>query len=192
MGCGTYIVFHGLLGLVYDQQDPDTCLWRHTSYSGPESNSHPSCSHPSIQCCSLVLCRPFLSRLTHQFLPYPQLLSLWFLTSLSPVLHLVSISPSFLPKLTAQPCFLLAFCLALSPFPFLSPYSPYPLSPEGVDWHCDVMMSHQHSSVSVDNCQLGQTQRNLLHFQAPEKAMEVPCGQLPCIGIHYFLFFFKY
>lgn len=118
------------------------------------------------------------------------LLSLWFLTSLSPVLHLVSISPSFLPKLTAQPCFLLAFCLALSPFPFLSPYSPYPPSPEGVDWHCDVMMSHQHSSVSVDNCQLGQTQRNLLHFQAPEKAMEVPCGQLPCIGIHYFLFFF--
>lgn len=133
MGCGTYIVFHGLLGLAYDQQDPDTCLWRHTSYSGPESNSHPSCSHPSIQCCSLVLCRPFLSRLTHQFLPYPQLLSLWFLTSLSPVLHLVSISPSFLPKLTAQPCFLLAFCLALSPFPFLSPYSPYPPSPEGVD-----------------------------------------------------------
>lgn len=30
---GTYIVFHSLLGRVYDQQDPDTvCLWRRTSY----------------------------------------------------------------------------------------------------------------------------------------------------------------
>lgn len=48
-GHGTYIVFHGLLGRVYDQQDPDTvCLWRDTSYSGPAASPHPSCPHPSI------------------------------------------------------------------------------------------------------------------------------------------------
>lgn len=39
----------------------------------------------------------------------------------------------------------------------LSPHSPNPASPQGVNGRCDGMMSKRRSSVSVNDCQLGQT-----------------------------------
>lgn len=53
----------------------------------------------------------------------------------------------------------------------LSPYSPNPAFPRGVNWRCDGMMSEQRSSVGVNDCQLGQT-----HCRMSEKEMRFPCG----------------
>ena len=189
MGHGTRIVFPGLLGPARDQRDPWYSMFMGTHF--PAGNPHSSCSHPSIHS---PLPPPLLPH-PHQFPLHPQwpLVPPRFPSSLSASASSLNLFATLYLIASKRAIFWLCHvvmpvCL-LSFLPFCIPPSPYSatwLFPEGVCWQCDRMMSQQRSSVSADDCQLGQTLMNLLHCQTSEKGMRFPWGPFSCTDIESF------
>lgn len=138
-------------------------LTRPSPFPPSPSASHSS-PHPLINFHS-TLCSPhFLSRYVSSSLLH-SLPTSAFSLNLSTALYLIaSIKLFFFFLFWGDVCSHARFSPSLSPFPsrYLLIHLIHPF-PEGVDWRCDGMMSQQRSSVSGDDCQLGQTLINLLH-----------------------------
>lgn len=138
------------------------------------AHRHPSCPHPSI-----VLRRPrqpplrlfvspnfiswsqqLCSFARHHFpnLPFVPLQGFCSMVSIKSSHPLIC--PPLLPPFLSVSSFLRQFVSSRFFPPCslpLSPYSPNPASPQGVNGRCDRMVSKRRSSVSVNDCQLGQT-----------------------------------